>query len=96
MTYPERLDRPTSGIGVRLGDVNALVDALFVSDRERERLLGGAGFCATTVHVPSASKLREIATVTDSPIRRSEYNGAVFLSIDYRGYEFSCLSGEVA
>lgn len=96
MTYPERPERPASSIGVRLGDVNALVDALCVSDRERKRLLGSTGFLATTVHVPSASKLREIATVTDSPIKRSEYAGSVFLSINYRGYEFSCLSGEVA
>ena len=80
---------------MRLDDVNALVDALRVSDRERKRLLGAEDCFVTTIAVPSASRLREIASVTDSSIRRSEYQGATFLSLVYRGYEFNCLSGEV-
>lgn len=98
MKHLERLDDPMQGRAgsVRLDDVNALVDALRMSDRERKRLFGAADRFVTTINAPSASALREIATVTDSPIRRSEYNGVTFLSITYRGYEFNCLSGEVA
>lgn len=97
MTYPERPDGPEAKRGnVRLDDVNALIDALRVSDRERKRLFGAADCSVTTINAPSASALREIATVTDSPIRRSEFNGTTFLSIAYRGYEFNCFSGEVS
>ncbi|MEG2934748.1 MAG: hypothetical protein RR842_14335 [Gordonibacter sp.] len=81
---------------MKLDDINALVDALRMSDRERKRLFGQADCFETTVSVPSASIMCEVATVTDSPIRRSEYNGVAFLSCRYRGYEFNCISGEVA
>lgn len=81
---------------MRLDDVNALVDALRIADRERRRLLGGDVMPTTTVSVPTVSQFREIATITDTSIRRSEFNGATFMTLTYRGYEFNCLSGEVA
>lgn len=83
---------------MRLDDINAFIDVKRAHDRMAKRV---GVFCDEDVHITVMSEFREIATLTDSSIKREPIDtcdGSAIFSINYRGTKFWYMSrsGEVA
>lgn len=83
---------------MRLDDINAFIDVKRAHDRMAKRV---SVYNDEDVQITSMSDFREIATITDSSIKREPLNdgsGSAIFSIDYRNTKFWYMSrsGEVA
>ena len=74
---------------MRLSDINEFVDAYKLANRLHERAFG-SGFYSPSVQLPSASALREAATLCDRSIASTSYDDGEGrrLSFDFRGIVF--------
>lgn len=78
---------------MRLDDINAFIDAKRVYERAYRRVFREDR--DATVYVPSVSAIKEIATLTDTSIRRTPLlEGGCYWTVSYRGVTFQHLSTE--
>lgn len=82
---------------MRLEDVNALVEARRVAAREYGRLFGCSMEDALEpVKVRCSSELTDLSRIVDKPIKRTDFDeGGAYLSVDYQGQRFECVTGVV-
>ncbi len=74
---------------MRLSDINEFVDAYKLTSRLHERAFG-SGHCVSAVQLPSASALREAATLCDRSIASTSYDDGEGrrLSFEFRAVVF--------
>lgn len=76
---------------MRLDDINAFIDAKRVYERAYRRVFREDR--DATVYVPSVSAIKEIATLTDTSIRRTPLlEGGCYWTVSYRGVTFQHFS----